>query len=190
MIDELLARAAAALLNRSLDREAWARERLQPFAGCSARFEVVPFALQLAVDSNGRLDVGTGEPAVRIGVDPAAIPQWLVDPTRPPKQVRLDGDAEFAQTLSQVLPNLRPDPEEELSRFVGDAAAVRIVAGLHALLLGARDAAQRLAVLSADYLTAENPTLVDRSQFEQFSAQVIALRDQVERLEAQLQRLR
>ena len=54
--------------------------------------------------------------------------------------------AEFAQALSGVLQKLRPEPEEELSRFVGDAAAVRIVALLRAALAGAREAGSRLAV--------------------------------------------
>ena len=55
MIDELLNQAAVAVLNRMLAREAWAREKLAPFAGRSARFDAVPFAVQVAVADGQRV---------------------------------------------------------------------------------------------------------------------------------------
>jgi ubiquinone biosynthesis protein UbiJ len=81
-----------------------------------------------------------------------------------------------------VLQKLRPEPEEELARFVGDAAAVRIVALLRAALAGAREAGSRLAVQAADYLVVENPMLVSRQEMTGFAADVARLRDDVERL--------
>ncbi len=88
--------------------------------------------------------------------------------------------------LSQVLQRLRPEPEEELARFVGDAAAVRIVGLMRAAAATAADGAQRLARTATDYLVAENPMLVTRSEGERFTADVSALRDAVERLDKRL----
>ena len=82
---------------------------------------------------------------------PASLPQLLFEPKAALRNVRLEGDGEFAQTLSHVLQNLRPEPEEDLARFVGDAAAVRIVALLRAALADAREAGSRLAATTADY---------------------------------------
>ncbi len=182
MIDQLASGAAVALLNRLLARESWAREKLAPYAGRIARIEAPPFALTMAVAEGGTLAAAQGEPHVTVTVDGTALPQALLDPQAVLRNVRLAGDAEFAQALSQVLQNLRPEPEEELARFVGDAAAVRIVGFARAALAQAQDNAERLARTAADYFVAENPMLVARGEVEQFSREVARLRDDVERL--------
>ncbi len=155
---------------------------LAPFAGRSARLQAPPFSVQLGIAAGGSFSAEAGEPTVTVGVDPAALPRLLLEPKAALRNVRLEGDAEFAQALSGVLQKLRPEPEEELSRFVGDAAAVRIVALLRAALAGAREAGNRLAVQAADYLSAENPVLVARAEMASFAADVTRLRDDVERL--------
>ena len=128
MIDQLANSAAIALLNRTLAHEQWARDKLAPFAGRSARFDAAPFALTLQVTDDGTFAVADkGEPAVTIGVALSSLPLAMLDPQAAMKDVRLSGDAEFAQALAFVLQNLRPEPEEELSRFIGDAAAQRLV---------------------------------------------------------------
>jgi ubiquinone biosynthesis accessory factor UbiJ len=182
VLDQIASGAAAAVLNHMLAREPWARERLAPFAGRSARLQALPFSVQLAIAADGNFTADAGAPTVTIGVDAAALPRVLLEPKAALRSVRLDGDAEFAQALSNVLQKLRPEPEEELARFVGDAAAVRIVALLRAALAGAREAGSRLAVQTADYLVAENPMLVSRQEMAAFAADVARLRDDVERL--------
>jgi len=182
VLDQIASGAAAAALNHMLAREPWARAALAPFAGRSARLQALPFSVQLAIAADGNFTADAGAPAVTIGVDAAALPRVLLEPKAALRNVRLDGDAEFAQALSNVLQKLRPEPEEELARFVGDAAAVRIVSLLRAALAGAREAGSRLAVQTADYLVAENPMLVSRQEMASFAADVAGLRDDVERL--------
>ena len=182
MLDQIASGAAAAALNHMLAREPWARAALAPFAGRSARLQAAPFSVQLAIVADGGFSADAGPPTVTIGVDAAALPRMLLEPKAALRNVRLDGDAEFAQALSNVLQKLRPEPEEELARFVGDAAAVRVVALLRAALAGAREAGGRLVVQAADYLVAENPMLVSRQEMEAFAADVARLRDDVERL--------
>jgi ubiquinone biosynthesis protein UbiJ len=182
VLDQIASSAAAAALNHMLSREPWARAVLSPFAGRSARLQALPFSVQLGIGADGSFVADSGAPTVTLGVDAAALPAVLLDPKAALRNVRLEGDAEFAQTLSSVLQRLRPEPEEELSRFVGDAAAVRIVALLRSALAGAREAGNRLAVQTADYLVAENPLLASRQQMATFAADVARLRDDVERL--------
>ena len=182
MLDQIASSAAAAVLNHMLAREPWARAALAPFAGRSARLQALPFSVQLGITADGSFSADAGAPTVTIGVEAAALPRVLLEPKAALRNVRLDGDAEFAQALSGVLQKLRPEPEEELSRFVGDAAAVRIVALLRAALAGAREAGSRLAVQAADYLVVENPMLVSRQEMTGFAADVARLRDDVERL--------
>ncbi len=187
MLDEIASNAAAAVLNRMLAREPWAKAALAPFAGRSARLQALPFSVQLGIVADGGFAVDAGTPTVTLSVDATALPQVLLDAKVPLRNVKLEGDAEFAQTLSNVLQRLRPEPEEELARFIGDAAAVRLVALLRAALAGAREAGSRLTSTTADYLVAENPMLVSRMEMTDFSEQVTRLRDDVERLAKQIE---
>jgi ubiquinone biosynthesis protein UbiJ len=189
MIDQLASSAAVALLNRLLARETWARERLAPYAGRVARIEALPFVLSLGITEGGNFAAQQGEPSVTVTVDSTALPQALFDPQTVLRNVRLAGDAEFAQALSRVLQNLRPEPEEELARYVGDAAAVRIVGFLRAAFAQARENTQRLAATAADYFVAENPMLVARDEVESFSREVARLRDDVERMAKRVEML-
>jgi ubiquinone biosynthesis protein UbiJ len=183
VIDQLASSAAVAVLNHLLAREAWARDRLAPFAGRSARFELPPFAVHLRVMEAGLLAAADGTADVTITLDAAALPRALADPQAVLRNVKLSGDAEFAQGLSFVLQNLRPEPEEELARFVGDAAAVRVVGLMRQALAQLRSGGERLASTTVDYLVAENPMLVARPEAEVFTRDVAALRDAVARLD-------
>lgn len=191
MIDTFASQAAVAAINRLLARESWARTKLAPFAGRAARFDVPPFALMFQVVEGGTLAgvAADQSAAVTIRASLAALPLALADPKALMRDVRLEGDAEFAQALSFVLQNLRPEPEEELSRFVGDAAAERLVGLARAALAQARASGGQLVGSAADYFTAENPMLVTRPEAQRFGAEVSALRDDVERLGKRIERL-
>lgn len=189
MLPDLAAGAGVRLLNTLLEREGWAREQLTPFAGRVAQFEVPPFTLLIGVAPDGRFATAGGPPNVTLGIDATALPSALLDPAALKRNVRLSGDAEFAQALSTVLQRLRPEPEEELARFVGDAAAVRIVGTLRTIASTFAQGASRLTASAADYLVAENPLLVGRREAEAFARDVVALRDAVERLDKRLRRL-
>jgi ubiquinone biosynthesis accessory factor UbiJ len=189
MLDLFASQATVGLLNHLLARESWARDKLAPFAGRRARIEAFPFVLLLGVAQGGLFEVGSGDPHVTIGVDSAQLPALLFDPQALLRNVRLSGDAEFAQALSTVLQNLRPEPEEDLARFVGDAAAVRVVVFLRAVATQIREGGARLSTTTADYFVAENPLLITRAEAEKFGASVVDLRDAVERLAKRIERL-
>ncbi len=188
MIDRLLNQAAVNVLNRMLGREAWAREKLAPFAGRVVRLEALPFSLQWAVAEGGTLAANDdeGAPAVTIGLALSSLPFALLDPQAATKDVRLQGDAEFAQALSFVLQNLRPEPEEELSRFVGDAAAMRIVGLVRLSASHWRELAERMLDNTANYIVTENPMVVGRDEVAAFVEDVSRLRDDVARLEKRI----
>jgi len=188
MLQELAHSAAIAALNRMLAREAWAREKLAPFAGSSARFDAAPFSMNLRVADDGTFGTaGDAEPAVTIAVALSALPLALADPPAAMKDVRLEGDAEFAQALAFVLQNLRPEPEEELSRFVGDIAAQRIVGLLRLSASHWRDLAERMLDNTANYFVTEDPIVVPRADVDAFNQEVDRLRDDVARLEKRIE---
>ncbi len=190
MIDQIANSAAIALLNRMLSREQWARKKLAPFAGRIARFDAAPFALTLQVADDGKFAVAvTGEPAVTIGVALSSLPLAMLDPQAAMKDVRLSGDAEFAQALAYVLQNLRPEPEEELSRFLGDAAAQRLVGFMRASASQWKQISENMLDSTAHYVVTENPMVVGRDDLATFNQDVNRLRDAVARAEKRIDRL-
>lgn len=187
MIDQIASSAAIALLNRMLAREQWARDKLASFAGRSARFDAAPFALILRVTDQGTFVVADqGEPAVTIGVALSSLPLAMLDPQAAMKDIRLSGDAEFAQALAYVLQNLRPEPEEELSRFIGDAAAQRLVGFMRASATQWKQIAENMLDNTAHYVVTENPMVVGRDDLESFNQDVNHLRDAVARIEKRI----
>ena len=187
MIDQLANSAAIALLNRTLAHEQWARDKLAPFTGRSARFDAAPFAVTLQVTDEGTFAVADkGEPAVTIGVALSSLPLAMFDPQTAMKDVRLSGDAEFAQALAFVLQNLRPEPEEELSRFIGDAAAQRLVGFMRSSASQWKQIAENMLDNTAHYVVTENPMVVGRDDLENFSQDVNHLRDAVARVEKRI----
>ena len=187
MVDQWINQASVAVLNRMLGRETWAREKLAPFAGRVVRFEASPFAMQWSVAEGGTLTPSSeGEPSVTIALALSSLPFALLDPPAATRDVRLQGDAEFAQALSFVLQNLRPEPEEELSRFVGDAAAMRIVGFLRLSAAHWRQLAERMLDNAANYVVTENPMVVAKDEVAAFVQDVARLRDDVARLEKRI----
>jgi len=190
MIDQFASSAAIAVLNRMLTREQWARDKLAPFAGRSARFDAPPFTLTLQVADGGMFAAADqGEPAVTIGVALSSLPLAMLDPQAAMKDVRLSGDAEFAQALAFVLQNLRPEPEEELSRFFGDAAAQRLVGFLRASASQWKQIADNMLDSTAHYVVKENPMVVGSDDLGAFTQDVNRLRDAVARAEKRIDRL-
>jgi ubiquinone biosynthesis protein UbiJ len=189
MLDQLASQAAIALLNRLLVRESWAREKLAPFAGRVARLELPLLVVMFAIGEGGTLTAAQGEASVSLIVDTAALPSLLTDPKALMRNVKLQGDAEFAQALGFVLQNLKPEPEEDLAPFVGDAAAVRIVGFARAAFAQALDAGKRLSETAADYFVAENPLIATKEDVETFVREVNELRDATDRLEQRISRL-
>jgi ubiquinone biosynthesis protein UbiJ len=103
--------------------------------------------------------------------------------------VTIRGDVELAQRYRELALLLRPDLEEELSRWVGDAPAhqvSRLAAGAAAF---GRRAARTTVLNVAEYLAHERGDLVPRAEAEVFLEGVDRLREDVDRLEARLQHL-
>jgi ubiquinone biosynthesis accessory factor UbiJ len=176
-------------LNHLLRQQRPARELLRPLAGRTACIRAGPLALRFEIATDGSVLASDAEPHVTIDVDARALAAGLSEPAAILRDAHVDGDAGLAQALSRVVDQLRPDLEEDLSRFVGDAAAVRIVAALKAIQSGASDTGARAARQLADYLAGERAWLASRGPFERFIAEVSELAQAAERLAERAGRL-
>ena len=184
---------ALAALNHLLQGADWARTRLKPFAGRTARLSAPPLQLDLVVDVDGYLaETGCSEFDVRIEL-PANLPLNLLGGSaafeQALKAAQVSGSADFANVLGFVLQNLRWDYEEDLSKVVGDIAAHRIAGQFRSLVTWQKQAARNLAENFVEYCTEEQPVLAKPSDTGQFKADVQRLDTDIASLEQRITRL-
>lgn len=190
----LAAKPFAAAVNHLLAREAWARERLVPYSGKTARLVFSSLSVTLAVQPEGylnALDEREGVlPDVSIAVPAEAVSAFMQGgQAAVMKHVRIEGDAEFATQLGKLAEHLRWEPEEDLARLIGDAPAYRVsalvrTAGEHALRAG-----RNLRDAAAEYWLDENPQLVRRTSLDIFNTELARARDALARVEKRIERI-
>jgi len=182
---------AVAAINHLLAQEAWARALLMRHAGKDACIDAGLARLRMRVGRDGLLEAGQGDAAasVTIRVKPADLPLIAQDRTRALSYVKIEGDAEFANVISQLANGLRWDAEHDLERVVGPLGAHRLVKTARRTAGGATEATRRLAENLAEFLAEERPVLVRPAQREAFAADVVRLRDDVERTAKRVARL-
>lgn len=184
----------AAAVNHLLAREAWARERLAPYAGKTARFVFSSVSLTLAVQPDGYLSAVDETQAslvdVSIAVPADALPSFLQGgQAAVMKHVKIEGDAEFATQLAKLAEHLRWEPEEDLAKLIGDAPAHRIATFVRTAGGHAARAGRNVRDSVAEYLLDENPQLVRRASLDVFNAELARARDALARVEKRFERL-
>lgn len=181
----------AATINHLLAQEPWAREALRQNAGKVVCIDASPVVVRLQATSDGYADVAASDTAanVTIKVKLSDLPLIAQNRDRAFSYVQLEGDADFANTISQLVKSLRWEAEHDLEKLVGPVAAVRMVEGAKSLLGAFLAGNRKLAENTAEYLLEENPVLVRPGVTEGFGADVTRLRDDVERFAKRLANL-
>lgn len=178
-----------AALNHLLAQADWARAKLLPFAGRSARLAMPPFQLDFAIREDGYVEATAANPDVVMTLPADAPLRALQGTEQVIAAARVEGNAHLATELSFVLRNLRWDAEEDLSRVVGDIAAHRLVQGAQAAAAWQQGAARNVAQNLAEYLTEENPTLLRPQDLAGHTAELAQIRDKLSQLERRIQKL-
>jgi ubiquinone biosynthesis accessory factor UbiJ len=177
-------------LNRLLDADPQARERLAPFAGETVELRAAPLPdLRFVILPGGRIEAGGEAPALVISLGPGAAPAWLRGEEHFMRSVEVAGDAQLASEVRVLLRHLRWDAEEDLAKVVGDVAAHRLTGWGRGFAAWQADAGRRLLEALADYAVEEKRLLVSRRDLAHFAAEVARLRDAVERLDKRVRRL-
>lgn len=186
----------ARLLNSLLRHEDWARERLARHAGKSVRFVAEPWRVGLAIRSDGHVEAGDPAivPDVTLTLPGEKLAQLPAIPRRGDTDeitalLHIQGDAGLAQVVSELARGLRWDIEDDLSRLVGDVAAVRLVDAARGLARAARRSTTRLAENAAEYLVEENPQVLGRFAFEDWRARLQAMQQRLRHLEQRVERI-
>lgn len=177
-------------LNRLLEAEPWARERLAPFAGETLELRAPPLPdLRFVILPGGTLEAGGDDPALVVTLGPEALPALLKGEEHLIRAAQVAGDERLAAEVMTLLRHLRWDVEEDLSKLVGDVAAHRLMDLARGFAAWQVDAARRLAGAVADYAVEEKRVLVSKPDLETFASEVSRLRDALERLDKRVRRL-
>ncbi len=193
---ELALRPLAGILNRNIRMTTPARELCAKLAGSviavrvqgtglATWFVVRDEELELCTDHDGEADVViTGSLLSLAHIATDADAGALRDGS-----VELSGDAHVADDFRRLLELAKPDLEEELSGVVGDVAAHRLGKVARGVAGWSRDARATMGANLREYLQEESRDVPSRYETEKFADKVGRLRDDVDRLEARINRL-
>ncbi|KVQ24802.1 SCP2 domain-containing protein [Burkholderia cepacia] len=188
------AKPFAAAVNHLLARESWARDRLIPYAGKTAWIDVPPVTLTLLVQPTGYLSAVDAHDAQQVDVSIALAGDTVAaflqgGQAAVMKHVKIEGDAEFATQIAKLAEHLRWEPEEDLAKLVGDAAAYRIATVVRDAGARARRTGRNVLDSVAEYWLDENPQVVRRASLGGFDAELARARDALARVEKRVERL-
>lgn len=203
--------SAEAMLNRCLGESAQAAALARTLEGTSLAVEVTAIIRIRAAVSGGRLnlltadDPGAAHAAAAVaGAAPAvnatisgSLPALLqlfkgagdAKGAAPGRAAQIRGDAEIANRYRELFLLARPDPEEELSRWIGDFPARRLSQFAARALDAARRVRRTAGENIAEYLQEEGRDLVNKTELEEFLRGVDSLRDTADRIDARLKHL-
>lgn len=179
------------ILNHLLAEEPWASQQLQLHADKVVCIDLSVYLLRIKITSQGYLEAASAvsKANVTIHIKPADIPLILQDMQRAISYVKLEGDADLAQTVSEIGKNLRWDAEHHLSRLFGDIAGPRLTNSGKAVLASLQSNVQKCQENLAEYFLEENPLLIRPERVAEFRQDVNQLRDDVERLFKRIEKL-
>ena len=197
-ITTLALAAAENAVNKALSLDPFTAKRLAGLAGRVIAIHIDAPALDLFIipDPHGvmlmsryegrpdlKLSGGIGAFARLAGQDRTQGKQGV------PSGIGIEGDANLASQLQEIVAGLDLDWEEQLSRLTGDTIAHqtgRLVRGAAAY---ARETAGTLGMNLEEFLKEETRFLPQRFEVDEWVADVDRLRDDAARLEARVQRL-
>ena len=184
-----------ALLNRCIGSSAQAAALARRLQGTSLQIDIDGITRIRASAHQGRLALLAADDSAADAAISGSLPALLQllkgganrEPGRPAAQIR--GDAEIANRYRELFVLARPDPEEELSRWIGDFPAHRLSQLAKRALELARRARRTAGENIAEYLQEEGRDLVNKTELEEFLRGVDELRETADRIEARLGRL-
>jgi ubiquinone biosynthesis protein UbiJ len=198
MIDPLEAvlRPIANLLNRNIRATTPARKLCRELDGTVVAIRVSKTALAASfIVHDDHLELTTeisDDPDVLISGSLLTLARIAGDSgssTLRDGSVEMAGDVLLAEKFQQLLDYAKPDVEEELASVVGDAAAHRLGEFARGVSRWSAQARDTMSDNIREYLQEESRDLPSRYEIDRFTADVDALRDDVARLAARIERL-
>ena len=177
-------------LNHLLGAEAWARDKLKPYAGQCVEFRAPPLpALRLDILDSGLLANAAQDatPNLVVTIGAGALPALVRGEDALMREIGIEGNADLTGAVQYLFRHVRWDIEEDLARVFGDVLAHRMVEQGRLFAAWNREAAEKLAQNLAEYWIEEQPLLARPADVRQFLAGVDQLRDDLARVEKRIE---
>jgi ubiquinone biosynthesis accessory factor UbiJ len=195
--------SAEALFNRGIDGSTQAAALARRLEGTALQVDIEGMTRIRAAVAGGRLalmsveDGGAAAADATISGSPPALWQLVTGraiprgatPAAVGRAAQIRGDAEVANLYRELFSLARPDPEEELSRWIGDFPARRLSQFARRLYQATVRVRRTAGENIAEYLQEEGRDLVNKTELEEFLRGVDELRETADRIEARLGRL-
>ncbi len=189
---DLLQAGFSRALNRLLDSEGWARERLAPFRGETVALRSPPLPeLRLHIVEGGwTAPAESGvQASLALSFGPGAVFALFRGAAPAMREVEAAGNARLADEVLFLARHLRWDIEEDLSRVLGDALAHRLVGDARRFAAAAADSAGRVAEALMDYAVEERRLVARRDEHQALADANARLGEAIERLEKRIEGL-
>ena len=183
---------AAALANRVLEREAWARERLAAHAGQAFVVAIGPVATAFRIDSTGLIEstpLSGGSADLTLSISPLAIPSFLSDPSRWDSVVTATGAPALAATLRDLSLTLPWFVEQAFASALGPIVGQRVADAGRRMLAFPGYAIDRVSESVGSYARDEAGLLARGDELRALTQENLALEARVDALAARLDAL-
>ncbi len=182
---------SARFLQHITNQNSWSRAYLVGFAGKVVQFDFSLFKTHLIILEDGSLSMAgdTASADAVIHLPPSLAMRLMAQDEAAKLQIKIDGDTHLATELSKVLQQMRWDVEEDLSHFIGDIAANKLVAGSQKVAQETKKQSVNMAEMLSEYWQEEKPTIAKKWQVEKFMQDVDTLKSDMARFEKKLQKL-
>lgn len=181
-------------LNRVLSLDSSAADTLQGLEGRSIALRLKPWPAPVQISvSEGRLRASdAAEPDLSISASAGALVALAAERggfELPAGRIDISGDADLARRVQKLVKQLDPDWDKPFADFFGEVAGYQIAKGLRGAVAWGRATAKSLVRSSSEYLREESRDLIAPGELADFVDGVERTRDDVERLEARIERL-
>jgi ubiquinone biosynthesis protein UbiJ len=183
------------VLNHLLDQQPTSQSRMQKESGKTLVLVIAPVKLKFWVNEQGHFQPIALNQSADDSVDTQITLEWadligsVSKPSAVSRKAVIEGNMNFAQTVSIVINDLSWDSERDLAQIVGDEQAVWIMNALSALGTNARDVLQRFKSSLHEYVVYEQSMTPTEEEFNSFCCEISQLRDDLARLEKRLSKL-
>ena len=175
----------AAVANRVLAREQWARDCLAAHSGRAFKVAVGPLVSTMQIDGTGSIESVPGldrTADLTLTISPFALPAFLADPKRWDDLVGKEGDAALAATLKGLAETLPWFVERAFAQALGPVAGQLVADAGRRMLAFPGYAGARIGDSVASYVRDEAALAVTSAQARAFADEVSATADRVDAL--------
>lgn len=181
-------------LNRVLALDSAAVGAIAALEGRKVALQLKPWPAPMQISVvGGRLVAGEAQaPDLSVSATPGALLALAAERggfELPAGRIDISGDADLARRVQKLVSQLDPDWDRPFAQFFGEVAGHQIAKGLRGALAWGRATAKAMVQNSAEYLREESRDLVAPGEMADFVDDVDRTRDDVERLEARIERL-